>query len=124
MSWRLEKELDAAADAKAAAGTCGEAPGAGKAALVDEKAVIRLQANQRGKAGRAKAALLKKEKEKEKEKEKREEVIAKLIAGVLGQERQTEPLARIDQQAAAFRPPPAARRSKEHEQPASLYSPL
>ena len=75
---------------------------------MDEKAVIRLQANQRGKAGRAKAALLKKEKEKEKE--KREEVIAKLIAGVLGQERQTEPLARIDQQAAAFRPPPAARR--------------
>ena len=91
---------------------------------MDEKAVIRLQANQRGKAGRANAALLKKEKEKEKEKEKREEVIAKLIAGVLGQERQTEPLARIDQQAAAFRPPPAARRSKEHEQPASLYSPL
>ena len=79
MSWRLEKELDAAADAKAAAGTGGEAPGAGKAALVDEKAVIRLQANQRGKAGRAKADQLKKEKEKE----KREEVIAKLIAGVL-----------------------------------------
>ena len=114
MSWRLEKELDAAADAKAAAGTGGEAPGAGKAALVDEKAVIRLQANQRGKAGRAKADQLKKEKENE----KREEVIAKLIAGVLGHERQTEPVARIDQQASAFRPPPAARRSKEHEQPA------
>ena len=107
VSWRLEKELDAAADAKAAAGTDGEAPGAGKATLVDEKAVIRLQAIQRGKAGRAKAAQLKKEKDKE----KREEVIAKLIAGVLGQERQTEPVARIDQQAAAFRPPPAAPRS-------------
>ena len=78
---------------------------------MDETGVIRLQAIHRGKAGRAKAALLKKEKEKEKEKEKREEVIAKLIAGVLGQERQTEPLARIDQQAAAFRPPPAAPRS-------------
>jgi hypothetical protein len=109
VSWRLEKELDAAADAKAAAGTGtgGEAPGAGKAALVDEKAVIRLQAIQRGKVGRAKAAQLKKEKEKE----KREEVIANLIAGVLGQERQTEPVARIDQQAAPFRPPPAAPRS-------------
>jgi hypothetical protein len=74
---------------------------------VDEKAVIRLQAIQRGKVGRAKAAQLKKEKDKE----KREEVIAKLIAGVLGQERQTEPVARIDQQAAPFRPPPTAPRS-------------
>ena len=120
VSWRLEEELDAAADAKAAAGTGSEAPGAGKAAPVDETGVIRLQAIHRGKAGRAKAAQLKKEKEKE----KREEVIAMLIAGVIGQERQTEPVARMDPQAAACRPPPTARCSKEHEQPTSLYSPL
>ena len=116
----MEEELDAAADAKAAAGTGSEAPGAGKAAPVDETGVIMLQAIHRGKAGRAKAAQLKKEKEKE----KREEVIAMLIAGVIGQERQTEPVARMDPQAAACRPPPTALCSKEHEQPTSLYAPL